>query len=144
MTTEIHHGGCLCGQVRYRVTGPLAAVIACHCKMCRRTSGHYVAATAAARDRFELTESSGLAWYQSSETSRRGVCKISCSSLIFDRGTEEPMGIAAGSLDGDPALSLVAQIYVDEAGRYYTIREDGEAFDGATWRRGGWRKFRDS
>ena len=52
------------------------------------------------------------------------------------------MGIAAGSLDGDPALSLVAQIYVDEAGRYYTIREDGETFDGASWRRSGWEKFR--
>ena len=142
MTSEIHEGGCLCGQVRYRVTGPLADVIACHCRMCRRTSGHHVAATAAPRQRFELTESAGLAWYQSSENSRRGFCRICGSSLFFDHGPDQPMGIAAGSLDGDPALSLVAQIYVDEAGRYYTIREDGEAFDGASWRRGGWEKFR--
>ncbi|MGO1081292.1 GFA family protein [Inquilinus sp. CA228] len=39
-------GGCLCGAVRYRVTGPLRPVVACHCSQCRRTSGHVAAFTA--------------------------------------------------------------------------------------------------
>jgi hypothetical protein len=29
-----HLGGCLCGAVRYRATGPLRDVIVCHCGVC--------------------------------------------------------------------------------------------------------------
>ena len=43
-------GGCLCGGVRYAVTGPLRDIIACHCEQCRRSSGHFVAATACRRE----------------------------------------------------------------------------------------------
>ena len=32
-------GGCLCGAIRYAVTGPLPAVGMCHCSKCRRASG---------------------------------------------------------------------------------------------------------
>jgi hypothetical protein len=49
MSTELrpHHGGCLCGAVRYTVDAPLRDVIACHCSQCRRTSGHYAAMSSA-------------------------------------------------------------------------------------------------
>ncbi len=49
-------GGCLCGAVRYELQGRLRAVVACHCGQCRRTSGHYVAATAVRHDRLRLVE----------------------------------------------------------------------------------------
>ena len=32
-------GGCLCGQVRYEVTGEPLAVVICHCKNCQKQSG---------------------------------------------------------------------------------------------------------
>ena len=38
-------GSCECGDVTYTVTGPLRPTIACHCTQCRKTSGHYWAAT---------------------------------------------------------------------------------------------------
>ncbi len=50
----IKTGGCLCGQVTYKINGPLRPVIACHCKQCRKSSGHHVAATSVARDRIEI------------------------------------------------------------------------------------------
>src|ERR1700761_5311207 len=34
-----HHGGCLCGQVRYRLDAAPLAVNACHCSDCRRLTG---------------------------------------------------------------------------------------------------------
>ncbi len=107
-------------------------------------SGHFFAATAAPREAFEITESSGLAWYSSSQTSRRGFCRDCGSSLFFDHGSEEPIGIAAGSVDGDPALKLAAHIYVDEAGAYYSIGDGVDQFDSREWQRGGWQRLRRS
>ena len=43
--TEPYRGSCLCGAVRYIVRGELRHVVGCHCGQCRKTSGHYVAAT---------------------------------------------------------------------------------------------------
>lgn len=59
-------GGCLCGGVRYEVTGPLRGVWACHCSQCRRTSGNFVAATQCRRDDLDLLSTETLAWYRSS------------------------------------------------------------------------------
>ena len=39
---EAHEGGCLCGAIRYRVTGKPQRVGACHCTFCqRRTSSAF-------------------------------------------------------------------------------------------------------
>jgi hypothetical protein len=35
----MHEGRCLCGNVRYEVDGPFAAVVNCHCSMCRKHHG---------------------------------------------------------------------------------------------------------
>ncbi len=32
-------GGCLCGEVRYRVDGPVFRMRHCHCSMCRKAHG---------------------------------------------------------------------------------------------------------
>ena len=138
MTDKTIAGGCLCGKVRYKVGGKLGDVIACHCRECRRMSGHFFAAIAAEQGAFEITESTGLAWYNSSKTSRRGFCRECGSSLFFDHGPLEPMGIAAGSIDGDTGLNLVAHIYVDESGDYYSIADGVKAYTSEAWRDGGW------
>jgi hypothetical protein len=36
---EIHEGGCLCGAVRYRVTGEPNVTGVCHCTFCKRRTG---------------------------------------------------------------------------------------------------------
>ena len=63
-------GGCLCGSVRYEVTGPLRDVVECHCAMCRRTHGHVAAYTAAPKVALRLLEARGLKWYASSDFAR--------------------------------------------------------------------------
>lgn len=39
MSDEIRSGGCLCGAVRYRVSGRPLRVGLCHCQDCRKSSG---------------------------------------------------------------------------------------------------------
>ncbi len=124
-------GGCLCGAVRYQVTGPLRSVINCHCSQCRRTSGHFVAATAAQRDNLILTVKNGLSWYQSSASAQRGFCKI-CGSSLFWQGLDKPyIAIMAGTLDQPTQLQSIAHIFVDDAGDYYSLEDGLPQFGGS-------------
>ena len=114
-------GGCACGAVRYQVTGTLRPIIACHCVQCRRTSGHFVAATACRRDHFQLLQQDGLAWFSAVPGFQRGFCKVCGSSLFFEEIGKERVSIAAGSLDAPQGLHIAAHIYTAEAGDYYTL-----------------------
>lgn len=118
-------GGCLCGAVRYRVRGPLRPVVNCHCTQCRRTSGHYVAATACRPKDLTLTASEELRWYRSSETARRGFCGRCGSNLFWepaDKERDEVM-ILAGTLDKPTGLETAAHIFTADAGDYYTLTD---------------------
>lgn len=117
-------GGCLCGAVRYQVTGPLRDVVACHCSQCRRTSGHFVAATAARNADLVLLEDEGLQWYTSSNSTRRGFCGRCGSSLFWEPAEGGHTSIMAGSLDGETGLKTAVHICVENAGDYYRI-DDG-------------------
>jgi len=117
-------GGCLCGGVRYEVSGPLRDVIECHCTMCRRTHGHVAAYTVAPKHALRIVESRGLTWYVSSAFARRGFCNECGASLFWERPAGELVSIAAGTLDPPTGLTTTLQIFVEEAGDYYTIRPD--------------------
>lgn len=39
MTTESNSGGCLCGAVRYEVTGRPRSTVICHCEYCQKRTG---------------------------------------------------------------------------------------------------------
>jgi hypothetical protein len=120
MTSTIS-GGCLCGGVRYTVNGPLRDVIACHCEQCRRTSGHFVAATACRRKYFSLEQQESLRWFSAVPGFRRGFCNVCGSSLFFEEIGKERISIAAGSLDKPQGLHISAHLFTSEAGDYYTI-----------------------
>jgi hypothetical protein len=117
-------GSCLCGGVKYEVRGPMRAVSTCHCSQCRKTTGHYYAATAARRADFVLVEDTTLKWFQSSDKARRGFCGECGSTLFFDGSAREHISILAGTLDGPTGLSTTVHIYVDDAGDYYSL-DDG-------------------
>ena len=114
-------GGCQCGGVRYEVRGKLRDVIACHCIQCRRTSGHFVAATACRRQAFTLVKGETLKWYVAVPGFRRGFCHECGSNLFFEADGGERVSIAAGSLDEPQGLKIAAHIFASEAGDYYAI-----------------------
>jgi len=114
-------GSCLCGAVKYEVSGPLRDVIACHCEQCRKQTGNYMSATAAKDGDLRLVEKRGLKWYRSSAAAKRGFCS-ECGSVLFWKGdSRDYTAIAAGSLDGKTGLTLEGHIFCDNAGDYYEI-----------------------
>ncbi|HXH03725.1 MAG TPA: GFA family protein [Candidatus Competibacteraceae bacterium] len=127
-------GGCLCGAVRYEIHGPLRPVVACHCSQCRRTSGHYVAATAARLEDFRLVKDEGLRWYQPDAIARRGFCGVCGSNLFWEPTQGEQAGrqlsIMAGTLELSTGLRMVAHICVEDASDYYAVPEDAPHIHG--------------
>ena len=113
-------GGCMCGAVTYAVDEPLRPVVYCHCQQCRKSSGHHVAATSAARRDIKITGQ--VTWYKSSETARRGFCATCGSNLFWDGGGEN-LSIFAGTLDGDTGLKAEGHIFVADKGDYYEITD---------------------
>ena len=117
-------GGCACGEVRYVVDGRLRDIVTCHCEQCRRTSGHFVAATACRKVHFSLVKQSTLKWFTAVPGFRRGFCSQCGASLFFEEVGGERMSIAAGSLDQPQGLRIAAQLYTSEAGDYYALDPD--------------------
>lgn len=125
-------GGCLCGRVRYRLAGPLADVVACHCRQCRRTSGHFAAMTSVPMARFEIArDDDGLAWYRSSDHAQRGFCRHCGANLFWNPDGEDRIAVTGGTLDGPLGVVTSLHIYCAEKGDYYEI--DPEAEQKATY-----------
>ncbi len=117
-------GSCECGAVRFELTGPMRAALACHCTQCRKTSGHYFVATAVANADLHLCADAGLAWYQSSANASRGFCAKCGSSLFWRAAGSGQVSVAMGALESPTNIEVSGHIYVADKGDYYQI-EDG-------------------
>ncbi len=124
------HGGCLCGAVSFDVEGPLRQVVACHCKQCRKTSGHYVAATAARKNALSVQGADAIAWFEASPDARRGFCPTCGSHLFWDQHSSDMISIFAGSLDDRTDLVIQSHIFCADKGDYYTLGDDALKFAG--------------
>lgn len=125
-----HTGSCLCGAIKFVISGKLREVVNCHCGQCRKAHGHFAAYSAVPRDQISFLNDQGLTWYKSSEHARRGFCRECGSSLFWDRLASDTLCVAAGSLDQPTGLISVRHIFVDDAGDYYEIEDSLEKFPG--------------
>jgi hypothetical protein len=114
-------GSCLCGAVRFTISGPMRPVVFCHCEYCRRTSGHHVAATACRSDDIVVTGGENLTWYRSSAEAERGFCRHCGGNLFYRPDHRETVSIMAGTLDAPTGLDAAAHIFVDGKSDYYAI-----------------------
>jgi hypothetical protein len=101
MTTETHSGGCQCGAVRYRITGPFGRAGICHCRMCQKAFGSWGAPLVSVpATQVEWTREAP-AEFRSSAIVARGFCRR-CGTPLFMREDSHPdYDIAIGTLD-DP------------------------------------------
>ena len=119
----MHNGSCLCGAVSFEVAGELPPPDACHCTMCRKTSGHYYAGTEVPKDALTVTGIENVTWYQSSKKVRRGFCSICGSSLFFDPPHRDWIGVSMGAFEKPTDTKLAIHIFVADKGDYYEIAD---------------------
>jgi hypothetical protein len=97
-----HEGGCLCGGIRYRVTGAPRGTNLCHCTQCRRQTGAMAPAFVTfALARFELLGGAPRT-YRASPRALRQFCPDCGSTLFWRRDGGDEVDVFVGTLD-DPA-----------------------------------------
>lgn len=117
-------GRCLCGTVRFHITGRLGPIGYCHCSQCRRASGTAFAANADVR-RGEIQFDSGLdrvSEYESSPGKFRAFC-ARCGSPVYSRTTSDPghLRVRLGTLDQDPGRRSLAHVWVSSKAPWFEI-----------------------
>jgi hypothetical protein len=136
-------GSCLCGGVKFEITGPLFRALNCHCTFCRKQQG------AAFRSRVRVRRSDFawlqgeelLTYYEATPGYRRGFCRV-CGSPILNRaephspfarsnpGILEEFGIALAVLDDDPGVRPESHVFVRSKAPWFEITDDLPQFDG--------------
>lgn len=120
-------GSCLCGGIRFQISGSLFGAINCHCSLCRKAHGAACRSRALVRATdFKLIAGENyLKFFESSPDSHRGFCG-NCGSPIYGRFGENPkyFNIALGIIDGDPGVKIEQHAFVGSKGSWYEIEDD--------------------
>jgi hypothetical protein len=97
---QISEGGCLCGKVRYRVSGAPTNSMVCHCQTCRRVAGSPVVAWVTfPKARFHLARGNPSEFH-STPPVRRTFCGACGTPLTYEhQESNESIDIATCSLD---------------------------------------------
>jgi hypothetical protein len=115
----IAEGGCLCGAIRYRLSGPSLFVSQCCCKDCQKATGtgH---TTIIGIHKSQLAIEGAVATYTNTGATGGGVTRHfcgTCAGRIFTSGDlpGEFIMVQAGSLDDPDLVKPESVIYLKDA-----------------------------
>jgi hypothetical protein len=136
--SDIHEGGCLCGDVRYRTIGEPMLATVCHCTFCQRRTGS--AFSEPVLFKLEQIEFSGgpLTTYEhrSDETHRwlRLEFCPRCGTTVSWTVERRPgtRGIAGGTFDDPSWLQITRHIWTRSAQPWTLVPENVETFEKGT------------
>ena len=127
-------GSCLCGTVKFQFTGPVKVFQYCHCSRCRKVTG-------AAHGANIIVDPEQFNW-QSGETSvgryelpdakhfATSFCKTCGSSLPWITQSGKAVVIPAGTLDDDPEVRPMHNIFYASKAPWYTAVDELVKYDG--------------
>ena len=111
----MYKGGCLCGAVRFTISGGIRNIVYCHCSLCRKAQGSAFATNGIVElehFRFETGEAA-LTGYESSPGQTRYFCKH-CGSPIISKNSSVPdhVRVRVGTIESDIVERPMAHIFV--------------------------------
>ncbi|MFR0693049.1 GFA family protein [Enterobacterales bacterium AE_CKDN230030158-1A_HGKHYDSX7] len=130
----MHSGGCLCGAVRYEISGELALIQICHCGQCRKAQGGPFATNIPVeRAAFRLLSGeSELAEYRATPGKKRVFCRA-CGSPIYSArdSLPETLRVRAGTLDEPVRTKPEAHYYVESRASWWPLQDTLPRHQGA-------------
>ena len=128
-------GSCLCGQVKYEISGKLSSVGHCHCITCRKAHGSAFSSVAAVNDndiKFSVDKNM-LKFYESSPGKKRYFCSNCGSQIYAKRDNQSHYILRLGTLDNDPLVRPEYHIWLEQKAPWYEIKTDHKLPMFRTW-----------
>jgi len=123
----MYKGGCLCGKVRFEITGQIEDIIYCHCSQCRKAQGSAFATNGNLDvDHFRfITGEDQLTAYQETPGQTKYFCKH-CGSPILSRNASRPdtVRVRLGTIESDITERPAAHIFVASKANWDEICAD--------------------
>lgn len=109
----VHTGGCQCGAVRYALLSEPTEPSICHCRMCQKAFGSYVAPLAGV-PMADLTWTRGEPGrFRSSDLVERGFCGDCGTPLFYRVVGRDRISVSIGSLDAPDRVAPITQYGVE-------------------------------
>ena len=117
-------GRCLCGTVRYEISVPLAALLHCHCSMCRKHHGTaFVTWAVVPSAGFRFTAGQDHTRFASSKSYHRSFCTTCGAVTPESAASGEHVIIPAGNLEGDLGMTPQLHMFVASKAPWYEITD---------------------
>jgi hypothetical protein len=118
-------GSCLCGQVKYEISGSVGDIVHCHCRTCRKAHGSAFSSVASVDDvDFKLIGADSLKSYESSSGKKRYFCSNCGTQIYAKRNGTRHIVLRLGSLDDAPGSMERCHIWVSQKADWYSINAD--------------------
>jgi hypothetical protein len=115
-------GSCLCGSVKYEISGKVGDIIHCHCQTCRKAHGSAFSSVASVQDKdFKLSGSEHLKSYESSNGKHRYFCSNCGTQIYAKRENTAHVILRLGSLDSDIDSVEKEHIWVSQKASWYSL-----------------------
>ncbi len=131
----VSKGSCLCGGVKYEITGEIGEIIHCHCTTCRKAhASAFSSVSAVDKDDIQFTNGEKLLKsFESSPGKNRYFCS-NCGSQIFaQRENQEHVIFRLGTLDIMPELKSKEHIWVSLKAPWYDLCEASQLPQFVEW-----------
>ena len=133
MPDEKISGSCLCGEVGYEFTGPVKVFQYCHCTRCQKITGSAHASNI-------IIDPENFKWIRGEEKVGRyelseakhfasSFCKICGSTLPWITQSKKAMIVPAGTLDDDPKVKPIHNIFYADKACWYENVDDLVKYD---------------
>lgn len=128
----MHKGSCLCGAIRFEISGEIKNIIYCHCSKCRKAQGSAFATNGnLEKKHFKITQGEDeLNQYESSQGQYKYFCKT-CGSPIISKNEQQPniVRIRLGTIETDIIEKPTAHIFVSSKANWDEINDKLPQYD---------------
>lgn len=133
MTTSV--GSCLCGAIKFKITGQPFRIVNCHCDDCRKATGAAFATNVFFKEEQVIVTQGQPSVFEHQADSGNAMVKefcANCGSQLFASGAMRPgvKSVKAGSLDNTDFVIPTINLYVSHALNCSHIDDELENYEG--------------
>lgn len=123
----MYTGSCLCGSVKFTISGKISNIVYCHCSKCRKAQGSAFATNGNVNinEFCFISGKDNLTAYQSAENQKKYFCKT-CGSPIMSKSTDKPgiIRIRLGTIESEILETPEAHVFVASKASWEIIEGD--------------------